>query len=151
LAPGAADDAPPFSLLATTPPPPFFSSSESASLYAAFTFCPTLSWSKFFTSGPATTSTVLPLAVFRVTIRYVESIATITADALVVLVATALPGVTVTEELVVGACWALADRTTLVARIANVVGTNFMGKISGVMREAGRRRAGGRPVVRTFL
>src|SRR6185369_15002486 len=134
LAPGAACVAPPFSVMVRGLPPPFFSSSESASLYAALTFWPTLSWSKFFTSGPATTSTTLPLAVLSVTMRYVESIETITADAVVVLVATALPGVTATLELVAGACCAPAAKATLAASIAAVMGANFMGNLRGDAR-----------------
>jgi hypothetical protein len=92
----------------------------------------------------------LPLAVLSVTMRYVESIETITADAVVVLVATALPGATATLELVVGACWALAATTTPAASIATVMGANFMGK-SPRWRErpaAALRAAGAR--VRTY-
>ena len=57
---------------------------------------------------------------------------TMTADAFVVEVATALPGVTCIDELVVGACCAPASGTDPMrpaARNAIVVGVSFMSRI----------------------
>lgn len=67
---------------------------------------PTLTWSKFLTSGPAVTSKVLPAAVFSVTLRVALSMAITDAEALTVSATATLPGWLDVTTAAVGACWA---------------------------------------------
>ncbi len=90
--PGFAAAAPALAVAATGAPPPFLSSSASDSTYSTSTWSPTFICAKFFTSGPAVTTTSLPFGPFSVTARVAASIAVIVAVALTVCAMAAAPG-----------------------------------------------------------
>ena len=61
-------------------------------MYLAWTLSPTFIWSKFLTSGPAVTTSQLPLGPFSVTSRVALSMAMIVAVTSTVRSTLALPG-----------------------------------------------------------
>jgi hypothetical protein len=72
-------------------------------------------------SGLAVMSKILPLAVFSNTLRLALSMLTIWADAVVVSDTVALPGATVVEVVVAGACWASAAKVVAKAMDAPII------------------------------
>ena len=111
VAPGLAPAMPAVSVFSTFMPPPFFNSSASDSKYLTFTTSPTLSWAKFFTSGPATIRASSPFGPFMVIARDALSIAVMVALTSTDCATPTLPGELVTAAPLVCAAVGSIDTT----------------------------------------